>query len=215
MRLAALVWIGAVALVALTLLTVAGRAITLSAGGEPFAAIYRLLPPGSLDDVRRHDAWMSGHALLTWTHIVSGALVLILALGQFVPALRRRLSRHRWTGRLILLAAVPVALSGFALQAGSPFGGSGADAAIVAAGTLFLIALVLADRAIRRRDQVRHREWMIRMMGVALGVGMVRLVAFPVVLLSGRPPLELVAVTFWLGFGLSVAGAELWIRLTR
>ena len=211
----ALVWTGALALVGLTLLTVVGRAITLSAGGEPFAAIYRLLPPGSIEDVRRHDAWMSGQALLTWTHIASGSLVVILALGQFIPWLRRRVSLHRWTGRLILLAAVPTAISGLALQARSPFGTYAADAAILAAGALFLTSLALAYRAIRRRDQVRHREWMIRMMGVALGVGMVRLVAFPVVLLSGRPPLELVALTFWLGFGLSVAAAEVWIRGTR
>ena len=210
-----LLWLGACLLVGLALVSAAGRAVALTTGAEPFASLYRMLPEGAVEDSRLHDRWMAGHAAWTWIHILSGTLVLGLALWQFVPAIRRRLGLHRWTGRLILLAAIPVVLSGLALQSQSPFGGAAADLAILCAALLFSVALVLAYRAIRRRDQARHREWMIRMLAVALGVGMVRLIAVPIVLLSGRRPLEMVAEAFWLGFAIPVLAGELWIRRTR
>lgn len=210
-----LVWVAVAPLVALALIAAAGRGIALITGGEPFAALYQALPPGSVEDSRTHERWLNGQPVFAWIHIISGTLVLGLALWQFMPGVRRHVRVHRWTGRLILLAAVPTAISGFILQARSPFGGLGADTAILVAGILFLTALVLAYRAIRRRETSRHREWMIRMLAVALGVGMVRLIAVPLVLLSGRRPLELVGVGFWLGFALPVLAGEIWIRATR
>jgi hypothetical protein len=56
---------------------------------------------------------------------------------------------------------------------------------------------------------------MIRMLAVGLGVGTVRLIAAPLLLLTGQRPLELMGVAFWLGFALPVAAGEWWIRATR
>lgn len=205
-----------VPLTALALLAAAGRGIALATGRQPFAAIYAMLPPPAAEDGRTVDRLFASHALLTWTHITLGTIVLGFVLFQFMPGIRRRrLNAHRWTGRLVLLAAVPTAMSGLLLQARSQFGGLLAGTAVVLAGALFLLALLRAYRAIRRGDPARHREWMIRMLAVALGVGAIRLVAIPLVLLTGQRPLELVGASFWLGFALPIAGGELWIRFTR
>lgn len=211
-----LVWLGVVPLVVIGLVSAVGRGLALATGDQPFAALYAILPPGGVEDGRTLDRWFASHSVLTWTHIAAGTLVFAFALFQFVPVIRRRhVTVHRWTGRLVLVAAVPAAISGMLLQARSPYGGLLADSAIFLAGALFLTALVLAYRAIRRGDTVRHREWMIRMLAVALGVGTVRLVAFPLVFLTGRRPLELIGVGFWLGFAISIGAGEIWIRSKR
>ena len=211
-----LVWVALAPLIAIALISAAGRGIALATGSRPFAAVYAMLPPPALEDGRTLDRWFASHAVLTWIHISAGTLVLAFALFQFVPRFRQRhLSVHRWTGRLVLLAAVPTAISGVTMQARSPYGGVLAASAIFVAGIVFVNALLRGYRAVRRRDVVHHHEWMIRLLAVGLGVGTVRLVAIPLIILTGRRPLELVGVAFWLGFALPVLAGELWIRTTR
>lgn len=210
------VWLCAAALVVLALVAAVGRAIALSTGAEPFAFLYLSFPSDVLEDVRAVDLWFAAHSVLTWTHIVTGSLVLILVPLQFVGRLRDRFVRlHRSMGRIALLAAIPAGVSGLLLQARSPYGGLWALSAVVLAGALFLGSAVRAYEAIRRGDRVAHREWVIRLFAVGLGVGAVRLVALPLVLLTGLRPLELIGAAFWLGFSLPVVGAEWWIRRTR
>ena len=203
-------------LVAIALTAAVGRAYALATGAEPFAAVYALFPPGAIEDARAVERWFAAHAALTWAHIIPGSIFLGLAPLQFVRGLRERHpSLHRWSGRVLLLTALPTGLTGILLQLSSPYGGALALSSILVAGSLFLGAAALAYQAIRRRDLVRHREWMIRMLAVALGVGTVRVIAAPLLLLTGQRPLELMGVAFWLGFALPVAAGEWWIRSTR
>jgi len=203
-------------LVAIALTAAVGRAFALATGAEPFAAVYALLPPGAIEDARAVEGWFAAHATLTWAHIIPGSLFIALAPLQFARGLRERHPRfHRWSGRLLLLTALPTGLTGILLQLRSPYGGALALSSILVAGGLFLGAAIIAYQAIRRGDRERHREWMIRMLAVGLGVGTVRLIAAPLLLLTGQRPLELMGVAFWLGFALPVAAGEWWIRATR
>lgn len=203
-------------LVAIALTAAVGRAYALATGAEPFAAVYALFPPGAIEDARAVERWFAAHATLTWAHIIPGSVFLALAPLQFVRGLRENHPvLHRWSGRVLLLAALPTGLTGILLQLRSPYGGAPALSAILVAGSLFLGAAVLAYQAIRRRDMERHREWMIRMLAVGLGVGTVRLIAAPLILLTGQRPLEMMGVAFWLGFALPVVAGEWWIRSTR
>jgi predicted membrane protein DUF2306 len=203
-------------LVAIALTAAVGRAFALATGAEPFAAVYALLPPGGIEDARAVEEWFAAHATLTWAHIIPGSVFIALAPLQFARGLRERHPRfHRWSGRLLLLTALPTGLTGILLQLRSPYGGALALSSILVAGGLFLGAAIIAYQAIRRGDRERHREWMIRMLAVGLGVGTVRLIAAPLLLLTGQRPLELMGVAFWLGFALPVAAGEWWIRATR
>lgn len=203
-------------LVALGLAAALGRSYALATGAEPFAAVYTLFPPGAIEDARALERWFAAHASLTWAHIIPGSVFLGLAPLQFVRGLRENhLALHRWSGRLLLLAAIPTGLTGMLLQLRSPYGGALALSGILLAACLFLGAAVLAYQAIRRKDTERHREWMIRMLAVGLGVATVRLLAVPLILITGQRPLELMGVAFWLGFALPVAAGEWWIRSTR
>lgn len=211
-----IVWVIVVPLIALALAAAGGRAVALATGSEPFAILYHLFPGPAVEDARLLDRWFAAQAGLTWTHILTGSVVLTLAPAQFVPRIRQQYLRfHRWAGRVALVAALPAGLSGLLLQARSPYGGLLALSAIVSAGALFLAAGARAYHAIRRGERDRHREWMIRLLAVGLGVGVVRVVALPLILVTGRRPLELVGVAFWLGFALPILAGEWWIRTTR
>lgn len=154
-------------LVALGLAAALGRSYALATGAEPFAAVYTLFPPGAIEDARALERWFAAHAALTWAHIIPGSVFLGLAPLQFVRGLRENhLTLHRWSGRLLLLAAIPTGLTGMLLQLRSPYGGALALSGILLAAGLFLGAAVLAYQAIRRKDTERHREWMIRMLAV-------------------------------------------------
>lgn len=72
------VWLGDAPLVVLALVAAGGRAIALATGTEPFAAVYGLFPHGAVHDARILDRWFAAHAPLTWTHILTGSLILAL-----------------------------------------------------------------------------------------------------------------------------------------
>ena len=202
--------------IALALTAAVGRAYALATGAAPFATVYALFPPGAIEDADALERWFAAHAILTWAHIIPGSIFLGLVPLQFVRGVREKHPvLHRWSGRVLLLVALPTGLSGVLLQMRSPYGGALALSGILTAGSLFLGSAVLAYRAIRLGDRERHREWMIRLLAVGLGVATVRLLAVQLILVTGQRPLELMGVAFWLGFALPVAGGEWWIRATR
>src|SRR5258707_12409889 len=80
----------------------------------------RSIPPNAaateahfVDEVNQ---WFTTHPILTCLHIVPGGLLVVLAPFQFSSHIRTRWIRfHRWSGRVIALAALPVGLSGLVL----------------------------------------------------------------------------------------------------
>lgn len=100
----------------------------------------------------------AAHALAAGFIAFGGAL-------QLIPQLRSRFPRfHRWNGRLFLVTAIGLSLSGFYLVW---VRGSNPDLvgrmAITANGLLILTCAVLAWRAAVRRDFVVHRRWAMRL----------------------------------------------------
>ena len=116
------------------------------------------------------------HRLATFLHVLPAALLFLLAPFQFSAQLRSRyINVHRWSGRVILVTVIPVGLSGFFFGT-MPFGGVPETSAILVFGGLFLFAAGRAFIAIRLGDVVRHREWMIRMFAVVIGISTMRVV---------------------------------------
>ena len=122
---------------------------------------------------------------------------------------------HRWSGRVLILAALPVGLSGLLLSGLFPYGGPAAASAPFVAGALFLFALIRAFIAIRRRDVVRHREWMIRMFSIGLGIATIRVISLILLATTRISFQESAGMVFWIGWLSTFAAAELWIRHTR
>jgi 4-hydroxybenzoate polyprenyltransferase len=107
-------------------------------------------------------------------------------------------------------------LSGLLFGIVFPFGGLLASSAILVTGAAFFLALARALIAIRRGDVARHREWMIRMFAIGLGISTVRIVGLFLFLVIPARSLELrMGLSFWIGFALTFGAAEFWVRHTR
>jgi uncharacterized membrane protein YozB (DUF420 family) len=146
-------------------------------------------------------------------HITPGVLYLLLAILQLTYRFRRsHYPTHRRLGRIAAGAAM---LSGvFALVFGGlfSFGGPSEASASVVFSVWLLVTVVLAVRAIRCGDIVRHRRWMIRAFAVGAAVGTVRIW---IVLIQGLGLLDFQSAlgrAFWIGFSLHALAAELWLR---
>ena len=155
-------------------------------------------------------------APFSWfVHVLAGAAFGITGPVQFVRALGHRFGAlHRVLGRIFVLSGAILGLSGLSLLAQvtserTPL----ADIARGVFGLGLLIALVLAMAAIRNRDFLRHRAWVIRAYAIGMGLGAVSLVFFPIYIITGQPPTGLASdILFVASWALSIAFAEVVIR---
>ena len=209
-------WCGVVVLTLLGIASALGRAASVANGGLTYEQLQRLFPAVIVQEAFEFDRWFAAHPAHTLAHVVLGGLFLALAPLQFSSRVRERYVRfHRWSGRALIFAALTVGLSGLSLGAIFPYGGRAAAAAVFVAGTVFLFALVSAFKAIRRGDVARHREWMIRMFSIGLGIATVRVVGLLLGVVTRSSFSELAGTAFWVGWLSTFAVAELWIRYTR
>lgn len=210
-------WCSVAILIAIGIAAAMGRAWSLENPGLTDDLIRQMLPATEVHFVAEFNRWFATHPMLTLAHIVPGSLFFILGPFQFSSRIRARYTRfHRWSGRVVALAALPVGLSGLLFGVVFPFGGLLASSAIFVAGASFLLAVTRAFIAIRRHDVARHREWMIRMFSIGLGISTVRIVGLVLLPIIPSRSLELrIGLSFWIGFALTFAAAEFWVRHTR
>ncbi|WP_431217004.1 DUF2306 domain-containing protein [Puia sp. P3] len=163
------------------------------------------------------DADFSRHPFITFLHILPGALFMLLAPLQFLPRIRNGYPRwHRSSGLVVIVCGYIIGISAlfmpFFLH---PIGGLNESVATSFFAVYFLIALSMAWRAIRRRDIVRHRQWMIRMFSIGVAVGTIRPIVVLFFVFSGLPPQMFFGTAFWLGFSLHLVLAEWYIGYSK
>ena len=111
-----------------------------------------------------------------------------------------------------------IGISAFLMSFQMAIGGINEIAATVLFDVLFLFCLLKGWLCARRRDFVRHREWMIRAFGIALGIATTRPIMgafFATSRLTHLTPHDFFGIAFWLGFTLTLLAAESWINYTR
>jgi uncharacterized membrane protein len=200
------VWVGVLALAAIGIVAAVLRLVILAKGPQagPNPAM---------------NAGFAAHPELTLVHILPGLLFMLLAPLQFVPTIRARVPRlHRWIGRLVLSLALVIGGTAFLMSFQMAIGGVNEMAATVLFDLLFLFCLAKGYAAARRRDLVAHREWMIRMFGIGLGIATTRPVMgifFATSRLTHLMPHEFFGIAFWIGFTTTLFAAESWINYTR
>jgi uncharacterized membrane protein len=162
------------------------------------------------------DAGFARHLALTLVHIIPGAAFMILAPLQFVPAIRaKHLSFHRWSGRLLFVSGLVIGISALVMSYTMNIGGANETAATTLFAILFLFCLIKAYRHIRRKEVAQHREWVIRMFGIGLGVATTRPIVGMFFAFRKLTPHEFFGIAFWLGFTITFLAAEAWINYTR
>jgi uncharacterized membrane protein len=155
-------------------------------------------------------------APVSWfVHALAGVAFGITGPAQFVRAFRQRFGAlHRVLGWVFVVSGASLGLSAFSLLAQvTPQRTPLVDIARGLFGLALLIALALAMAAIRNRDVLRHRAWVIRAYAVGMGLGAVSLVFFPIYVITGQAPTGLTSdVLFVASWGLSIAFGEVVIR---
>ena len=167
--------------------------------------------------VARVDERFGDNRLVTYVHVVLGSVFLLLAPIQFSARLRRQHPGvHRWTGRVLVVTGLAVAIAGLFFGVFIPFAGAAERVVVGVFGGTVIGALITAVLAIRRGEVERHRAWMIRAFSLMLGISTVRIVAavldFVLAPLAYSTETIFVA-SLWLGWGGTLATAELWLRL--
>ncbi|MFL6351632.1 MAG: DUF2306 domain-containing protein [Bryobacteraceae bacterium] len=162
-----------------------------------------------------HFAAKTGIILL---HIVPSLLFVLLVPLQFVPSLRRRHPRlHRWTGRVIMGLSIVLGTSALWLSV-HPVGGLAEGTATIFFGCFFLLSLAKAWWHIRNGRVELHREWVTRMVAIALGVATTRPIMgvfFATRMLTGLTPQQFFGPAMWLGFVSTYLAGEAWINYSR
>lgn len=216
-------------LIAVALIGAIGRAVypsdwtaRIDPGRETiFAALDRIDPRLDVRPTVIHniDSRYGAHPVLARLHTVLGGAMVLLVPVQFTARVRNRYrSLHRWSGRTLLVLGVIIAATAFYFGVLYPFAGRAESITIAPFIVFFLFAGTKAYFAIRRGDITSHREWMIRAFAVALGAGTVRLIGGPIDLAlapSGYSQEALFVLAVWIGWAMSLGGAELWIARTR
>src|SRR5262249_21906684 len=155
--------------IALMLLCVIGAAAAIRrivaltttqlAGASPFASL---------------DVHFDAKAGMTLIHIVPSLAFVLLVPLQFVSPLRPRHPLfHRWIGRVLICLGIVAGISAVRLSV-HPVGGIVEGTATTLYGCFFLLSLSRAWWHIRNRRVELHREWVIRMVAIALGAAATR-----------------------------------------
>ncbi|GGL49588.1 DUF2306 domain-containing protein [Planomonospora parontospora] len=149
-------------------------------------------------------------------HIVSVSVYSVLGAFQFAPRFRRRRPGwHRAAGRVLVPSGLVAALTGLWMTVSYPYPAGGSDllsGVRLVFGTAMAVAIVLGFTAIRRRDVVRHRAWMIRGYAIGLGAGTQVLTHLPWVAVFGAPGEVATALLMTAGWVINVAVAEWAVR---
>jgi len=183
---------------------------------------YGLVPSSAADyrqaevDIAAFNERYNEHPLASYLHLIPAGVFFLLAPLQFLPRIRtRHPAFHRWSGRVLLIAALVFSMSAFYIGLLMPFGGLLESMVLTLFGGLFLFSGLRAFVAIRHGDIATHREWMIRFFAIALGISVARLVDISLmVAFQGQIRTTFVAA-LWIGWPMSLGTAELWIRRTR
>jgi hypothetical protein len=162
------------------------------------------------------DAGFARHKALTLGHIVPASLLIVLMPLQFASGIRdRHIKWHRWSGRLLIVLGTFVGVSALVLSYTTAIGGANETAARTLFALLFLIFLGRGFWNIRHGRGAEHREWMIRAFGVALGIATTRPIVGAFFAAGRLSPHEFFGIAFWLGFSLTLLGAEVWVQCSR
>ncbi len=151
-------------------------------------------------------------------HIPAVTVYLVLGAFQFTPSLRRgkpgRLSWHRIFGRILVPTGLLAALSGLwmtVLYDLPPLDGPLLLVLRLVFGSAMVAFIVLGFIAVKRRNYVRHSEWMSRAYAIGIAQGTIVVVTIPWILLIG-PVDELTrALLIGASWVLSLAVAEYFI----
>ena len=155
---------------------------------------------------------------LTLVHVITALLFVAAVPFYFMRRLRESLPEsHRRIGSALIVLGGVLGVTALIMSIRIPISAN-ASAATILYGCFFLFSLVRAIWLRRIGDLALHEEWMMRAIGIALGVATTRPIMgvfFATSRLTGLGPHEFFGIAFWIGFTVTYIGTEAWIRVRR
>jgi uncharacterized membrane protein len=149
-------------------------------------------------------------------HIFSASVYALLGAFQFVPSFRRRRrSWHRAAGWLLIPCGLAAGLSGLWMTLFYPWPEGDGELLYgfrLLFGSAMVGSIALGIVAIRRRDFVRHGNWMTRGYAIGLGAGTQVFTLLAGELIAGPPGEFSRALLMGAAWGINLAVAEWAIR---
>jgi uncharacterized membrane protein len=128
-----------------------------------------------------YKAWNESFGPMLTTHIAFGMIAILIGPFQFFPSLRKKFPRiHRLTGRTYLIsisiaaiAAIILAINHNIIEQGRIVFGTG----LLGLAAAWVVTSSMAFWAIKNRNFVQHREWMVKSYVVTCGFTTFRIFA--------------------------------------
>lgn len=155
------------------------------------------------------NAVFSSHAGLTLAHILPALAFVVL-----VPIVLLRWSRAAWLEQVLFFLGVVVGITAYGMSAYA-IGGWTERSAVLFFNSLFLFSLVRAYWHMRQGSFSEERRWLIRAIGILLGIATTRPVMgvfFATSRLTHLEPRQFFGIAFWVGFSINTIAVELWLR---
>ncbi|HEY4051134.1 MAG TPA: DUF2306 domain-containing protein [Acidobacteriaceae bacterium] len=167
--------------------------------------------PSELPQQAELDRIFASHSTLTMAHILPAlAFVLLAPLSIF-----RRFSGIAWPERLLFPLGGVVGITAYAMSVYS-VGGWIERSAVLFFNSLFLFSLVRAWLYKVRGRPLLKTRWLVRAVGVLLGIATTRPVMgvfFATSRLTHLGPHQFFGIAFWIGFSINWIVVESWLHV--
>jgi hypothetical protein len=158
------------------------------------------------------DAVFASHAALTLAHILPALAFVLLA-----PFVLLRRSGAAWAEGLLFPLGAVVGITAYAMSVDA-VGGWVERSAVLFFNSLFLFSLARAYRYMRLGDSHQKMRWLLRSIGILLGIATTRPVMgvfFATSRLTHLQPGQFFGIAFWIGFSINTIVVELWLHSSR
>ena len=219
-----LIWVAALVLCLIGVTSAVHRALHVADAGARvqaagvFDALGVQVSPADSARLALTDHRFAQRPSLTRLHVIAGGLFLLLAPLQFWGRLRNSHRRvHRWSGRMLLVLLMISVLASVPFGVLDPYAGAPEGVIVTVVALLAIGGAGRAYWAIRTQRVDLHREWMLRVFALGVGIASVRLVntVLLMLILPFVSSVTIFVLSLWLGWGLTLAGVEWWIVSTR
>jgi hypothetical protein len=156
------------------------------------------------------DASFRSHAALTLAHILPALAFVVLTPFVFM----KRFKHAAWPERLIFPLGFVVGGTAYAMTRYA-IGGWVERSAVLFFNTLFLYSLARAVWYAGKSNELLKSRWLVRAVGILLGIATTRPVMgvfFATSRLTHLEPRQFFGIAFWIGFAINTVVVELWLR---
>lgn len=168
--------------------------------GQLIFAYYILVLYGGATLSKNLEAWNTfmphgyteGHGIsntAVFIHVFLAAVITIGGLLQIIPQIRNRFPRfHRWNGRLYVLTAIVISITGAMINILNEPIGSQFNANLTAFnGVLIITFTIFAWKRAIQKQFTSHRKWALRLFMAASGVWFYRIGLMFWIIIDGGP----------------------------